>query len=134
MVVRESRPPWVEVRRFDDHATGGRNDWSDAGGASWRVAWHRVPTRSRLGGNGTEADGDGVLGGLVTDEKLAPIPGAVVTVEDTANATTDEVGCFTLGGLAPSTHGVIVQALGYRSQAKSVDITSRGIIPGRGWV
>ena len=64
----------------------------------------------------------GIVEGLVTNDELDPIMGAhVATADGSAEPTvTDDGGRFQLLNVAPGTHVLYVNALGYQSVARSV--------------
>lgn len=66
--------------------------------------------------------GGAVLRGTVLSEELAPVGGALVAVDEVAQATTAEDGTFEVTGLAPGSYRVVVQAIGFIGQAKTVDV------------
>ena len=67
----------------------------------------------------------GALQGAVVDDEKRPIVGANVAVLKTDLETvTDEGGAFTLNGVLPGSAHVAVQALGYASAARNVDVAA----------
>lgn len=69
------------------------------------------------------ADGTGgAIAGTVVSTETAPIVGALVGVEGVPPTTTDEAGRFHFRGLVPGRYSVEVQALGYTSVGKSVEV------------
>src|SRR5688500_3537126 len=70
-------------------------------------------------------DTTGGLQGLVTDDSLAPIPGAQVgLLERTERTVTDAEGRFQFSSLEPGRAKLAIQALGYTSYASSVEIVA----------
>ncbi|MBI2076754.1 MAG: carboxypeptidase regulatory-like domain-containing protein [Euryarchaeota archaeon] len=70
----------------------------------------------------TTADTGAVKGTVVTDE-MAPIPHAVVGMLETkAQTTTDAAGAFAMNDLLPGKYSIVVQALGFREDAKKIDV------------
>lgn len=69
-----------------------------------------------------QAAGGAVLRGTVLTEELAPVAGALVAVDDAAQTTTAEDGTFEVTGLAPGSYRVVVQAIGFIGQAKTVSV------------
>ncbi|MBI2078415.1 MAG: carboxypeptidase-like regulatory domain-containing protein [Euryarchaeota archaeon] len=69
-----------------------------------------------------EADVGSITGLVLSDEEL-PLPGARVALLSTKNATeTDASGRFTFNGVQPGAHPVLVEALGYASTSRKVDV------------
>lgn len=64
----------------------------------------------------------GNIFGLVADEELSPIEGALVALEGNVSVTTDAGGQFRLLNIAPGEHRIIVQALGHQSVARQVTV------------
>jgi hypothetical protein len=62
----------------------------------------------------------GNIHGLVSDEEVKPIRGAIVAIENNLTVATDAEGRFQFLNVAPGTHRVIAQALGYQSTARNV--------------
>lgn len=68
-------------------------------------------------------EGGGTVEGLVTDDQVRPLGGAIVAVLDVdAQTTTDDTGKFSLQGLQPGTVQVVAQKLGYETAARSVEV------------
>lgn len=65
----------------------------------------------------------GGLQGVVTDDSLAPISGAMVGLLDRkVQTTTDELGRFAFSALDPGRAQFVAQALGFHSYSRSVEI------------
>jgi hypothetical protein len=79
-------------------------------------------------------DTTGGIEGVVTDEELAPIPGALVgviqdeTVTADIVATTDETGRFSLSHVPPGDHSIAASALGYGSSTKRVAVEAGTVV------
>jgi hypothetical protein len=80
-------------------------------------------TLLELDGEGTSAT-RGAIAGVVVDEAIRPIPGAVLAT-DGRNATSDGNGVFRLGGLEPGLYILAVRAPGYLSAQTSVDVVAQ---------
>lgn len=63
----------------------------------------------------------GVRGRVLSDE-LAPIPGALVQVDNLTPVTTAEDGAFVVLGLEPGEHRILVQAIGFNSVARKISV------------
>lgn len=71
----------------------------------------------------------GGLQGIVTDEQLAPVAGALVGLVDrNVQATTDEQGRFQFSSLEPGRAQLQVQAFGYQSAVQSIDIVAGQVV------
>lgn len=70
------------------------------------------------GGNGpqvTPIDPDvGVIRGLVVDQSIAPIAGALITISGGRNATTDAAGAFNFTDVVPGDYVVAVTKAGFK--------------------
>lgn len=65
----------------------------------------------------------GAIRGLVTSTELQPIVGARITILETGVSTnTSADGSFFFSSLAPATHQLVFEALGYVSVARKVDV------------
>lgn len=66
----------------------------------------------------------GAIEGLVTDEEISPVIGALVGLLEMPEKaiSTDERGRFAFSNLVPGTYTVAVQKLGYDSAASRVDV------------
>lgn len=65
----------------------------------------------------------GSIAGSVVDDSLSPIEGAQVALLDTqVQAATDESGAFGFKNLAPGPYKIAAGALGFDSQAKTIDV------------
>jgi hypothetical protein len=72
----------------------------------------------------------GAIEGTVTTEDLAPVPGATIGLLDGSNqTTTDTTGRFVFNRMEPGTYQVGANALGYESQARSVDVQAGAVAP-----
>lgn len=69
-----------------------------------------------------EETGGAVLRGKVLSEELAPVSDALIAVEDVAQTTTEDDGTFELTGLEAGSYRVVVQAIGFIGQAKTVTV------------
>ena len=74
-------------------------------------------------------DSTGALEGTVTTPELEPIGGAAVglqaeTLPEPVATTSDDTGRFVLNRLSPGTYRLDIQALGFQSQARSVEIVA----------
>lgn len=70
------------------------------------------------------ADDAADLRGLIVDEELRPVAGARVAVDEQWANTTDADGRFELEELPPGAHRVRVDAFGYESTARQVDLVA----------
>lgn len=77
-------------------------------------------------GPGSVPDEDsGNLVGVVVDDSLRPLAGAVVGIPQlNVEAMTDDDGAFQLNGLAPGSYSLAAQKLGFESAAKRVQVTA----------
>jgi hypothetical protein len=77
-----------------------------------------------IAGPATVDESTGGIEGLVTDDQIAPIAGAMVGLTDAAGieTVTDAGGRFSLSNVPPGNHQLAVQKLGYESAAKKVDV------------
>ncbi len=69
----------------------------------------------------------GAIRGTITDAELLPLEEAQVAIlglDGAHSTTTDDSGAFVLSNVAPGTHTVAVQKLGFTSQAKKVDVVA----------
>lgn len=67
----------------------------------------------------------GAIEGVVTDDELAPIPNATVALAKLAiSVRTDPGGAFLFENVAPGSHVVLAQALGFDQGAKKVDVVA----------
>lgn len=67
----------------------------------------------------------GSIEGIVVDESVAPIQGAVVSLEGLeGQAVTDEAGAFFFNNLAPGSYNLFVAKLGFEASAKKVDVVA----------
>lgn len=67
----------------------------------------------------------GAVSGRVTDDELRPIASAVVgAVEQKLQTKTDARGNFTLNGLAPGKHRIVVSALGFEAGQRVVEVVA----------
>lgn len=65
------------------------------------------------------------LTGVIRDENQQPLPGAVVQIESqNKSAVTDMNGSYTLTGLSAGNVTVNIQALGYKTTQKTVDLSA----------
>ncbi|HLE47480.1 MAG TPA: carboxypeptidase-like regulatory domain-containing protein [Candidatus Thermoplasmatota archaeon] len=65
----------------------------------------------------------GSITGVVVSDEEQPISAARVAVIETKNGTeTDAGGRFTFNGLQPGAYGIIVEALGFASASRKVDV------------
>lgn len=86
------------------------------------------------GGDGINVDDDefddlvvtqdtGVIRGVVVDEAIRPVAGAVIAIQSLAkNTTSAESGAFGFDGLAPGTYFLEVGKAGYQSVQVSADV------------
>lgn len=72
-------------------------------------------------------DGEVIVSGVVVDDQLAPIAGALLQLDESAPVTTDVAGAFTIAPVTPGEHTIIVQALGHESMARRVTVPSEGL-------
>src|SRR5687767_861099 len=68
------------------------------------------------------ADGAGAIAGTVVNEETAPVVGALVGLDATQTTTTDEAGRFSFKAVPPGSHELQIQALGYASIGRAVDV------------
>lgn len=67
----------------------------------------------------------GSIRGTIFDTDREPVPFSGVFLEGTSTgATTDESGAFSLGGVKPGEHSLVVSAIGYERQAVPVQVTA----------
>ncbi len=74
------------------------------------------------------ADGGGAITGTVVDEETAAVVGALVGLDATQSTTTDEAGQFSFKAVPPGSHEVQVQALGYSSIGRAVDVVEGEVV------
>lgn len=74
------------------------------------------------------ADGGGAITGTVVDEETAPVVGALIGLDATQSTTTDDAGRFSFKAVPPGSHEVQVQALGYASIGRAVDVIEGEIV------
>lgn len=73
----------------------------------------------------TFGESTGAVQGLVVDDAINPIAGAVVGLTETdASTTTDAGGRFSFSQLEPGTYTVLANALGYSAVARTVDVVA----------
>lgn len=66
----------------------------------------------------------GAIDGLVVDDSLQPLPGALVGIQGQPLSTsTDVAGAFTFNGLAPGRYVLLANALAYQAGSRAVDVT-----------
>jgi hypothetical protein len=70
----------------------------------------------------------GSIAGLVHDPELVPVPNVEVGIQGGESTTTDGQGMFTLNAVAPGSHALLVQALGYESAAQKVDVVAGEVL------
>jgi hypothetical protein len=72
----------------------------------------------------THSADTGSVVGTVTNDELAPIPGAQVALIDVANATalTDAKGAFTFSDMPPGDHNLAASKVGYIASTKRVTV------------
>lgn len=71
----------------------------------------------------------GAIAGLVVDDSLQPIPGALVGLQDQPlTATTDAAGSFTFNALEPGRYVVLANALGYQAATKAANVVAGEIV------
>lgn len=74
--------------------------------------------------------GGGTIEGVVTDDTLLPLAGAMVAIVGLEGvAVTGEDGAFAFRGLAPGGYVVQVNRLGYDSVSKRIDVAAEETIP-----
>lgn len=69
-----------------------------------------------------DADGVGTVVGTVTDDALAPLGDVDVTIENVANATTDDAGAFVLDSLPAGDYEIRFSKLGYELATREVAV------------
>ena len=75
------------------------------------------------------SDTTGAIAGLVVDDSLQPIAGALVGLQDQpVTATTDVGGSFTFNGLLPGRYVVLANALGYQAASKAADVVAGEVV------
>ncbi|HEX9815977.1 MAG TPA: carboxypeptidase-like regulatory domain-containing protein [Candidatus Thermoplasmatota archaeon] len=78
------------------------------------------------------SDTTGAIAGLVVDDSLLPIAGALVGIQDqTLTATTDVGGSFTFNALPPGRYVVLANALGYQAASKAADVAAGEVVNAR---
>lgn len=73
-------------------------------------------------------EGAGAITGTVVDEETAPIVGALIGLDATLSTTTDEAGQFSFKSVPPGAHELQVQALGYSSIGRAVDVVEGEVV------
>src|SRR5687767_10427059 len=73
-------------------------------------------------------EGAGAIAGTVVDEETAPVVGALIGLDATRSTTTDEAGQFSFKSVAPGAHQVQVQALGYASIGRAVNVVEGEVV------
>ncbi|MEK6974859.1 MAG: carboxypeptidase-like regulatory domain-containing protein [Candidatus Thermoplasmatota archaeon] len=76
-----------------------------------------------LDGEGT-TDTLGAIAGVVVDEAIRPVPGAVLATPDGRNATSDDNGVFRLGLLEPGFYALAARATGFLTMQASVEVVA----------
>jgi len=72
----------------------------------------------------------GTLHGVVVDQAVRPLKGALVEVVDAGrNATTDDNGTFAFPGLPPGAHLVRASSPLYDTQQQNVEVPASGVAP-----
>ena len=74
------------------------------------------------------ADGGGAITGTVVDGETAPVVGALVGLDATQSTTTDEAGQFSFKAVPPGKHEIQVQALGYTSIGRAVEVVEGEVL------
>ncbi len=71
----------------------------------------------------------GAIAGLVVDDSLQPIAGALVGIQgQPLTATTDVGGSFTFNALEPGRYVVLANALGYEAASKAADVIAGEVV------
>ena len=72
-----------------------------------------------------EFEGEGgAVSGTVTDDQMAPIPGAQVAIGDLGVVQTDEGGVFEFQNVPPGPQTIYASALGYASVGKKIEVVA----------
>lgn len=73
----------------------------------------------------------GGIEGLVTDEEIQPVAGALIGLVELpeARTQTDDAGKFSLSNLQPGVYTLAVNALGYEAAGKKVDVAAGSVTP-----
>lgn len=90
------------------------------------VSWHRCACRCFWGPESCPAEaqiGGGAFAGRIVDQAGTVVPGATVTVVDTATnrsrtVVTRDDGAYVVHGLAPGTYRIRVELSGFRTLAR----------------
>ena len=90
---------------------------------AWRRGSRRLSRKAQMGGNSVN------VGGTVTDQSGAVIPGATVTIHNPvsgfeASATTDASGNFTIPNVPFNPYHMTVTAKGFADYVQDVDVRS----------
>ncbi|MBI2077416.1 MAG: carboxypeptidase regulatory-like domain-containing protein [Euryarchaeota archaeon] len=71
------------------------------------------------------AAGTGTVAGVITDDESKPVTGATVAfLDEPSTAESDFEGRFAITGVAPGSHSLVTQALGYEGFSKKIDVVS----------
>ena len=73
----------------------------------------------------------GALEGVVVDDSLVPIPGAVVGLHENPDflTETDQAGAFSFSKVPPGTHTLLAQKVGFDSVSKQIDVPAGSVTP-----
>ena len=69
-------------------------------------------------------DTTGAIRGVVVNEAIVPIAGALISLNDGKNATSDDEGAFVFSNLDPGTYFLTARKLGYVDVQVSVDVVA----------
>ena len=69
-------------------------------------------------------DTTGAIRGVVVNEAIVPIAGALIALNNGKNATSDDEGAFVFSTLEPGTYFVTASKLGYVDVSQSVDVVA----------
>lgn len=73
----------------------------------------------------------GAIEGVVVDDSLVPIPGAVVGLHGNEEflTETDDGGAFSFSKVPPGTHTILAQKIGFQTLSKAIDVPVGAVTP-----
>jgi hypothetical protein len=74
------------------------------------------------------AEGGGAITGTVVNEETAPVVGALIGLDATQSTTTDPSGQFSFKAVSPGAHEIQVQAIGYSSIGRAIEVTEGEVL------